>query len=234
MKLSIFFPCHNEAENIGLLLEKVSAFAGKYLEDYEILVVDDGSKDDTRAIAENFSKTQDHKVRVIHHPVSRKYGGALQSGFKNAQFPFIFYTDGDGQFDIFELKDHLSKINDQTVLSGYRHKRHDSPLRLINAAIFNFCAGLVFGLWVKDKDGAFKVYPKAIVDRMQLFSVGAMIDAEMLCKAKYLGCKIEQFPVTHLPRLHGVASGAKLSVIFKAMQEFVLLWRHLQTWKKTL
>lgn len=228
-QLSFFFPCHNEEKNIGQLLKTTTEFAKKFLTDYEILVIDDGSTDQTRKIAEDYALI-DPKVRVVHHPISQKYGGALKSGFMNARLPYIFYTDGDAQFKIEELESALAFINEKTVISGFRKKRHDPLLRLIYGAVFNLCVRIAFNLHVRDIDSAFKVYPKWTVDKMNFYSKGAMIDTEMLVKAKNLNCKIYQFPVTHLPRKFGHASGANLSVILLAMKEFLGLRLHLFSW----
>ena len=196
--VSFFFPCYNEDSTVAKLIEKTDSFAREYFDDYEILIINDGSSDKTKEIAERY-QSQNPRVRLVNHLQNMGYGAALKTGFREAKKDYIFYTDGDMQFDVKELKPHLNKINSDTVLSGYRAQRRDTATRKLSAKIFNLVVLTFFGLNVRDIDCAFKVYPKEIVDKMDLKSEGAMIDAEMLVKSKHLGKKIEQF--SHFPYL---------------------------------
>lgn len=233
MNISFVFPCHNEAANIRELLGRADAFAQDVCERSELIIVNDGSTDQTRFAVEDFM-TDHPNVRLINHESCRGYGGALISGFTGARHDYIFYTDGDLQFDVCELRPYLSWINEGTILSGYRQSRKDPFFRKINAGIFNLAVTACYRLAIRDIDCAFKVYPKSAVARMELISQGAMIDTEMLTKGRMLGLTIRQFPVTHYPRTCGVQTGAKPSVIFRAMKEFVVLWFKTAEWKKNL
>lgn len=126
--ISIFFPCYNEEGNIGRVLQKALSVANDVFEDFEIIVIDDGSQDRTAQIVKKFSH---HQVRLICHKINKGYGAALQTGFKNSKKDLIFYTDGDGQFDIFEIKKLLPLIDKFDVVTGYRLKRRDPPLAAI-------------------------------------------------------------------------------------------------------
>lgn len=229
MKISFFYPCHNEEKNIEKLVEETYRFAKNHFEKFEIIVVDDGSKDRTAEIATKLIQKYP-EVRLIQHPKNKGYGAALITGFHAAKYEYIFYTDGDGQFVIDELAKHLDKINSGTVLSGYRADRKDPLMRKINAFIFNVAYNIFFLNTFRDIDCSFKVYPRWVIEKINMRCTGALIDGEMLVKSKRLGLKVVQFPVEHLPRVHGIQSGAKLKVILKAMREFIFLWFHIKTW----
>ncbi len=232
MKISFFYPCHNEEKNIEKLIEQTYQFAKNHFEKFEIIVVDDGSKDRTAEIVTGLTKKYS-EVRLIQHPKNKGYGAALITGFHAAKYEYIFYTDGDGQFVIDELAKHLDKINSGTVLSGYRADRKDPLVRKINAFVFNIAYNIFFLNTIRDIDCSFKVYPRWVIEKINMRCTGALIDGEMLVKSKRLGLKVVQFPVEHLPRLHGIQSGAKLKVILKAMREFIFLWFHIKTWTVT-
>ncbi len=233
MNISFVFPCHNEAANIKKLLGRADAFAKDVCERYELIIVNDGSTDQTRQLVEDFIIANSH-VRLISHDACRGYGEALISGFNGARHDFIFYTDGDLQFDVRELRPYLSWMNERTILSGYRQSRKDPFFRKINAGIFNAAVRICYRVSIRDIDCAFKVYPRSAVEKMQLISKGAMIDTEMLTKGGMLGLTIRQFPVTHYPRARGVQTGAKPSVILRAMKEFIVLWFKTVQWKMSL
>jgi len=236
MKISFFYPCHNEEANIEKLIEQTYQFAQNRAKDkiekFEIIAVDDGSQDRTAEIVNGLSKKYP-EVRLVQHPKNKGYGAALITGFRSAKYEYIFYTDGDGQFVIEELAKHLDKINSGTVLSGYRADRKDPLMRKINAFVFNVAYNIFFLNTFRDIDCSFKVYPRWAIEKINMRCTGALIDGEMLVKSKRLGLKVVQFPVEHLPRLHGIQSGAKLKVILKAMREFIFLWFHIKTWTVT-
>lgn len=230
-ELSIFFPCYNEEANIRALLNKTHQFCKRHINRFEILVVNDGSKDKTAQIVKEMCVLFP-EIRLINHEKNLGYGAALISGFRQATLEYVFYTDGDGQFEIDELADLLPKLNPKTVFSGYRAHRKDPFFRKLNATIFNLAFNVFFMNLIRDIDCSFKIYPKWFLDQTDLWSQGALIDGEMLIKSKRKGLKIEQFPVKHYPRVHGAQTGAKLKVIFRAMLEFLKLWFRLYFLKK--
>ncbi|HVZ93575.1 MAG TPA: glycosyltransferase family 2 protein [Phycisphaerales bacterium] len=221
LSLSIFFPCHNEEANVERTAREALEVAQSVASDYEVIIVNDGSRDRTAEIADRLA-SENPRIRVVHHPVNRGYGGALQSGYKAASKLWVFYTDGDGQFDLRELPKLLPLLRDCDAVSAYRSSRADGFVRRLNAkcwsALVNFC----FGFGLRDVDCAFKIFPRALFDHITMESTGALIDAEVLAKAYNLGLKIAQTPVSHHPRTAGASTGANLRVIARAFKE---LWK---------
>lgn len=219
--LSVFFPCYNEEANVQRVVRGAKEVLESLVSDWEIIVVDDGSKDRTGALADELA-AEDSRIRVVHHSVNQGYGMALRSGFAAARKQYVFYTDGDGQFDMAEL-DRLLDIRDTAdIISGYRRNRQDPFMRRMNAACWGWMVQRALRFRCRDVDSAFKLYKRAIFDRIHLQSTGALIDAEVLSRAVRLGYTIRTIPVTHLPRKAGTQTGAKLRVILRAFKE---LWR---------
>ncbi len=182
--------------------------------------------DRTAEIADELA-TVHPQVRVIHHPTNLGYGGALQSGFAAATKDWVFYTDGDGQFDICEITKLLPLRGPEVIVSAYQAHRCDSFLRKLNAWCWCRLVNALFGLGLRDIDCAFKLYPAKLFDEIQLRSTGALIDTEILAKAARLGYEIKQLGVGHHPRLAGRQSGASLKVIIRAFRELFALRRHI-------
>lgn len=220
--LTIFFPCYNEEQNVERVARDALAAADQVSDDYEIIIVNDGSKDRTAEIADKLAKKY-AQVRVIHHEVNKGYGAALQTGFKNARKELVFYTDGDGQFKIEEIKKLLPHIEKYDIVSGYRISRRDPLHRKVNAFMWGAMVNMLFKLKVTDVDSAFKLYKRKIFDDITLSAQGALIDTEILAKAKSKGYTITEVGVNHYPRVAGSQTGAKLSVIIKAFIELYKL-----------
>lgn len=226
LSLSIFFPCRNEQDNVERVTLRALKTAREVSADFEIIIVNDGSRDRTGEIAERLA--QEHpQVRVVHHPVNRGYGGALQSGFRAASKEWVFYTDGDGQFDFAEIAKLLPLCGQRTIVSAYRLNRQDSLIRRFNGWCWGALVNRLFGMRVRDVDCAFKLYPAALFKRIELRSMGALIDAEVLAKAVRLGYEIKQIGVHHYPRTAGSQSGANLKVIMRAFKELWKLRAHI-------
>lgn len=223
--LSIFFPAYNEEANIALAVDKTVRIVEEspYVRDYELIIVNDGSKDGTPRIAEDLSRKYP-KVRVVNHATNLGYGAALQTGLRAATMEYVFFTDADLQFDILELQNLLVHIPGNDAVIGYRAPRRDPFLRLLNAWGWNFLNRALFGLRIMDIDCAFKLFRREQVQNLRLKSTGAMISAETLIRLTRAGAKIKEIPVSHLPRLYGSPTGAKLSVIFRAFGEMVRLY----------
>jgi glycosyltransferase involved in cell wall biosynthesis len=190
----------------------------------EIIIVNDGSRDRTREIADRLA-AEDPRIRAVHHAKNGGYGMALRSGFAAARKKYVFYTDGDGQFDMDELDRLLMHVADADIVSGYRRNRQDPLMRRMNAACWGWLVQRMLRFRCRDVDSAFKLYKREIFDRITLKSTGALIDAEVLGRAARLGYSIMAVPVTHLPRKAGKQTGAKLSVIFRAFKELLKLRR---------
>ena len=220
--LSVFFPCYNEQDNIRRVVGEAMAFLPAVSDDFEVIVVDDGSRDQTGVIIDELADG-DSRIRAVHHPANRGYGGALRSGFGAATKELIFYTDGDGQFDISEMRSLLELIDQYDIVSGYRRRRRDSMSRRLNAWMWGRLVRLVLGVRCRDIDSAFKLYRRKIFDRIEMKSTGALIDAEILARAIRSGYTITEVPVTHRPRIAGCPTGANISVILRAFKELLSL-----------
>ena len=227
LSLSVFFPCYNEAANIGALVEKTISVLADLVADWEIIVVDDGSSDGTAGIVEALSATEP-RIRVVRHGRNRGYGAALRSGFAAARKDYVFYTDGDGQFDMGEIPRILPLLARYDIVSCYRLDRKDSLMRKLNALAWTTLVNMLFRIGLRDIDGAFKFYPKPFIDSIEMHSTGALIDTEMLAKARNMGLKIGQTGVHHYPRLAGEQSGANIRVILRAFKELFKLRRRIK------
>lgn len=226
--MSLFFPCHNEQENVESMTLKSLAVLAKITDDYEVIIVNDGSKDNTASIADALAEKYP-QVEVIHHSTNLGYGAALQSGFKAAKKELIFYTDGDGQFDLEELPGLLEYIPAYDIISCYRLDRKDSVLRKLNAFCWTTLVCMLFRMKIRDIDGAFKLFKREVFDNITMESTGALIDTEILAKATRKGYKVKQLGVHHYPRTAGDPSGANISVIFRAFKELFKLYRKINT-----
>jgi glycosyltransferase involved in cell wall biosynthesis len=226
--LSVFFPCYNEQDNIERVVKSTLDVLTALKIDYEVIIVDDGSKDKTGETADKLAEKYEH-VKVVHHSVNRGYGAALQSGFKAATKEYVFYTDGDGQFDIKELPMLFKYTADYDIVTGYRIKRQDNLIRKLNAFCWTTMVNLLFGMKIKDMDCAFKLYKRRIFDDIKMASSGALINTEIFARAKNKGYKIFQIGVHHYPRTAGTQTGAKLSVILRAFKELFALYKQIKS-----
>jgi len=199
----------------------------KLAQTYEIVLVNDGSRDATTPICDELAE-QYPEVRAIHHMVNRGYGAALKSGILAARYDYIFFTDSDGQFDLQELENLIEYAGHYDIVTGYRAKRQDPPHRLINAWGWKTLVRMLLGVKVRDIDCAFKVFQRSVFDRIQIRSVGAMVNTEILAQANSFGMRIFEVKVTHYPRRAGKPSGANLRVIAKAFKELFRLWGRLR------
>jgi glycosyltransferase involved in cell wall biosynthesis len=220
--LSVFFPCYNEQDVLAELTEKTISVLDNLCRDYEVIIVNDGSTDETAQIADGLALKYP-PVRVVHHDKNKGYGSALASGFDAARKELVFYTDGDGQFDICELVKLFEPIKSCDIVSCYRQNREDNFIRKVNAFCWNKLVCLIFKIKIKDIDCAFKLYRKEIFEKISIESSGALVDTEILVKAYRNGRKITQIPVRHYPRKSGSSSGADIKVILLAFKELFKL-----------
>jgi glycosyltransferase involved in cell wall biosynthesis len=228
--LSFFFPAHNEAGNIEALVEEALAALPELAEEFEIICVDDGSRDATPQLADQLAERHP-QVRAVHHPVNRGYGAALRSGFANARHPLICFLDGDRQFrvaDLGRLLERLSQADEPDAVVGYRLKRADPRIRLLYARSYRLALRLFYGLRVRDPDCACKLFRRSALEGVRLESGGAFMSAELLVKLQQRGRRIVEVGVPHHPRTAGSASGANPKVVFRAVRDF---WRlRLRLW----
>jgi glycosyltransferase involved in cell wall biosynthesis len=223
VSVSVFFPCFNEQGNVTRTTQRALEVLKKIGADFEIIIVDDGSSDNTGKIADELARS-DNRIKAVHHPQNMGYGAALQSGFKAASKELVFYTDGDGQFDISEMPPLLPLIKQYDIVSCYRLNRQDNMMRKINAWCWTKLVCFLFSMKVRDIDCAFKLYKRAIFDNIKMESRGALIDAEILARAVKKGYIITQKGVHHYPRLAGRQTGANIRVIFRAFKELFKLY----------
>jgi glycosyltransferase involved in cell wall biosynthesis len=221
-RLSLFYPLYNEEGNVGEAARRALTLLPRYAEIFEVILVDDGSRDGTAAIADRLA-AGDPRIRVVRHPINRGYGAALRSGIAAARYEWVFYTDGDNQFDLDEIRLLLPLAREHEIVSAYRIRRCDPFHRRVNEAVFNAAIRLLFGLRLRDVDCAFKLYRASIFTSLELISDGAMIDVEILARAARRGARIAQVGVHHYPRIAGRSTGASLSVIARAFRELFRL-----------
>ncbi len=223
--LSVFFPCYNEEASVERTTLAALQACERFVDDYEIIIVNDGSKDRTGEIADRLA-AEHPRVRAVHNRPNRGYGGALARGFREASKDWIFYTDGDGQFDFGELEKVLPMAADYDIVTGYRMDRKDPMMRKLNAWAWGRLVRTAFrGLKVRDIDCAYKLYPKSFIDRIEMLSTGALIDTEMLARATYMKYSIGEIGVHHYPRTAGEQTGANFRVILRAFRELFSLRR---------
>lgn len=227
LKISAFFPAHNEEANIETLTRKTAKVLSEICDDYEVIIVNDGSKDRTKEIAESLSK-ENPKIRLINHEVNKGYGAAVKSGLYGAKLEWVFFTDGDGQFDVNEIKELAKYTSEADFIAGYRIKRADSFMRKLNAFMWGSMVKLLFRFKVRDVDCAFKLFKKEIIDRAKPEAEGAMISTELLAKANKMGYRIKEVGVHHYPRTAGTQTGAKLKVILRAFKELFKLYKRIK------
>lgn len=230
-ELSLFLPCYNEEHNLQATVDKTLPILKKVAKKWELIIVDDGSKDNTGAIAKAIQKRYPNNIKIVTHSPNRGYGAAFKSGFYTAKYQWIAFIDADGQFDfndIYLLLDKQSKTKADVVI-GYYLKRKVPLVRIIGTKVWQFTVFLLFGLNVRDNDCGFKLVNKKVVDSIPKLVAerGPFITSEFLIKTKKAGFKIEQVGVHHYPRNAGTATGSKLNVIIAGFKDLFRLWFYL-------
>jgi glycosyltransferase involved in cell wall biosynthesis len=224
ISLSVVFPAFNEEGNIRAVVEDAYRTVPKLAPIFEIIVVNDGSKDRTGEICDSLVERLSN-VRVVHHPRNRGYGAALKSGIKLARYDLIFFTDADGQFDLKEVAALLEQADAHDIVAGYRARRQDPPHRLLFAWGWNILVRFVLGVRIRDIDCAFKVFNRNVFDKVQIQSVGAMVNTEIFAQVSRFGMTVKEVPVSHFPRRHGKPTGGNVAVIIKAFRELIRIRR---------
>jgi glycosyltransferase involved in cell wall biosynthesis len=200
--ISCVFPAYNEETNIeNAVKQAIKAFTDLNI-DYEIIVVDDGSKDRTAEITSNIAK-ENKNIRLIKHPCNLGYADALRTGFKSAKKKYVFYTDADNQFDLKDIGKALPLIRNADMVIGYRVKRADNIIRKIGSRGYNFLASKLLHLNVKDIDCAFKLFRSEVFNKIEIETKAWLVDTEILAKAKKHNMIIKEIGVKHLPRKKG-------------------------------
>ncbi|MPZ13278.1 MAG: glycosyltransferase [Chloroflexi bacterium] len=224
--ISAVLPAYNEEALIRATADATADVLARLTDDYEVVVVDDGSRDRTRDAVEAL-RTENPRIRCVAHPVNRGYGEALKTGFCAATKELIFLTDGDKQFDVGELAYFVPEIERADVVIGFRRPRRDPWLRLVYGWGWHFVVTLLFGHTARDVDCAFKLFRREIWERVRVHSGGATFSAEFLIRARRCGYRIVELPVSHYPRIAGRPTGANPRVVLRAIRDILWLRFHL-------
>ncbi len=229
--ISLVLPAYNEADNIEPLVAEAVPALEACTDDYEIIVVDDGSSDDTAGVTQRVMEANP-RVRLVQHPVNQGFGAAVFSGFTNATKEWIFYTDADRQFVLSELERFIPLMDQADLIAGYRAPRRDPFMRVFYGKGWSMLCTVVFGYTVRDVDCGFKLLRREIIQQLapDIASRGATFSIEWLVRAKRAGYRFVELPVTHRPRVAGSQTGANIDVIVRAFRELVQV--RLQLWRE--
>lgn len=219
--LSIFFPMYNERDNIAATLTQTLAVLPDLgFADYEILVVDDGSKDGSAEVVREFMR-RDPRVRLVQHPRNLGYGSALRTGFTTASSDLVFYTDSDLPFDLREIARTVPHLDQADLVIGYRIRRFDTPRRALYSRVYNTLMRVLFGVRVRDVNFSYKLVHRRILDSIQLSAETVFIDGQLLAEARRLGARIVELPIDYQPRTVGSSSFNSLRAAFATLFEML-------------
>lgn len=222
--ISVFFPCYNDAESIGELIENAFSVLQKLTSDYEVIVIDDASTDKSREVLEELSKRY-KKLKLVFHDKNKGYGGALKTGFKEASKELVFYTDGDGQYDVKELPLLLNLMTDDVnFINGIKMTRRDPTYRVLAGNLYSFFARWLFWLPVYDVDCDFRLIKKDLLKKLHLTGGSGSICVELVKKAQRAGGKFRQVSVHHFERKFGQSQFFRPERIFTTLAELAKLW----------
>ena len=223
--LSIFFPAYNDAGTIASLVIRSVQVASTLTGNYEVIVVNDGSKDDTPRILDELSRVYPQHVRIIHHEKNRGYGGALRSGFAAATKEFIFYTDGDAQYDPAEMTELWGRMTDGVDwVNGWKISRADPLHRIVIGRAYHHMVKILFGLKVRDVDCDFRLMRRKIFDVVRLEKDSGVICLEMMKKFQDAGFRVAETPVHHFHRAYGKSQFFNFPRIYRTAIDVMKLW----------
>jgi len=224
VQISLFFPAYNEEKNIKKTVEDALLILPKLASDFEVIVVDDGSRDETAEIVKKIA-SKNGKVKIFSHSKNLGYGSALKTGFEKARFSWVAFADSDGQFDISELKLLIEKAGSADLVLGYRLNRADPLFRSVTTFGWKTLARILLGLDVKDYSCGFKLIKKEVYEAvLPLVGEEKVTQIELLVKAKRLGFKTIEVGVHHYPRRFGAQTGANLRIVLKSIVDLLKLW----------
>jgi glycosyltransferase involved in cell wall biosynthesis len=222
--LTVFFPAYNDSGTIASLVLGAVAAARRLTPDFEVIVVNDGSVDSTPEIVDELAR-QYPEVRAVHHAKNRGYGGALRSGFASATREFVFYTDGDAQYDPTEVRLLWERMDDGVdLVNGYKISRSDPLHRILIGRIYHHTVRLLFGLKVRDVDCDFRLMRRSIFDRVVLEKDSGVICLEMMKKIQDAGFRIAEVPVHHYHRAYGRSQFFNVRRIIRTGWDVMKLW----------
>ena len=222
--ISVFLPVYNDQATIAGLVQDALSVLPSFTDDYEVILVDDGSTDGSGALVDELARTSAH-VKVIHHAGNQGYGAALRTGFQHATGDLVFYTDGDGQYDVRELALLIPQLTDGVdVVNGYKIKREDNYYRIASGAIYNTLARYVFRLPIRDVDCDFRLIRRAAMERIVLVKSSGAACVELVRKLSIAGCVFREVPVHHYPRLHGKSQFFTPGSVARTIVDFCSIW----------
>ncbi len=223
--MSAFFPAYNDAPSLPELIGRTFAVLEQHFDDFEVIVVNDGSHDQTGEVLAGLASQYGPRMRVITHPENRGYGGALRTGFESATKEYVFYTDGDGQYDVRELPKLWALVRpDVGLVNGYKLERNDPWHRIFIGKTYNQFARLLFGIRIRDIDCDFRLMRRDLVQRIRLTSTSGTICVELVKKIELTGCAVEEVGVHHYPRLHGRSQFFRLKSLATTLMQLIRLW----------
>lgn len=223
--ISVFFPAYNDAGTITSMVITSLLTLRELTDDYEVIVIDDGSKDHTPQVLDELARVYPAEVRVIHHAKNRGYGGALRSGFAAATKEWIFYTDGDAQYDPRELKNLAELANDDVdFINGWKIERHDPLHRILIGRTYQAIIKIAFGLHLTDVDCDFRLMRRAVFDEVKLEADSGVICVELMKKVQDAGFRLEETPVHHFHRAYGKSQFFDYGRLWRVAQDLRKLW----------
>ncbi len=231
ISISVFFPAYNDAASLPCLIEKTFEVLEDHADDYEVIVVNDGSRDATAEVLQQLARRFSPRLRVITHEVNRGYGGALRSGFAAATKDLVFYTDGDGQYDVGELPQLLARMDEGVgLVNGYKLERHDPWHRIWIGHAYNRFARLIFRIGIRDIDCDFRLVRRELVDRLDLTSTSGTVCVELVRKLELASPGVVEVGVHHYPRLHGHSQFFRVRSLLTTFYQLARLYFRAVVW----
>lgn len=228
LSISAFFPAYNDAGTISSMVITVLLALRELTDDYEVMVVNDGSQDHTAAVLDELARVYQGEVRIIHHLQNRGYGGALRSGFYGATKDWVFYTDGDAQYDPREIKNLAALVSDDIdFINGWKIERNDPFHRIVIGRIYQHAVKAAFGLRLRDVDCDFRLMRRRVFDEIQLTSESGTICVELMKKVQDAGFRLAETPVHHFHRAYGKSQFFNFGRLVRVARDLAALWMSL-------
>ena len=224
-ELSVVLPAYNEQESLPTVVEEALAALEPLVDDFELIVVDDGSTDGTNALLRELVAANP-RVRGLVHEANRGYGAAIKTGFEAARSELIFYTDADNQFDVSDLAHFIPLIDEYDVIVGFRVYRYDTVVRSMLSWVYNLLVRVLFRVRVRDVDCAFKLFRREVLDAITIESDDFFVDAELVAKARRWNFRLLEKGVRHYPRLAGETT-VRASAIPQTLKRIAVMWRRI-------